>query len=250
MLLIIAPATKLPPLIPPHAPAPLSARPAGTARACGTPRGCRARRCSWWRATGTPPTGWASWAWSSSCWWTQVGSNGSKHPPCLLPHLLSPKHSCLPACLPACCPTCLLDRLFVGGPTNQLIGSCQPASCLCLLAPHHTSPYALPPAAAPEMRPGLDALAHAYIYMQWLATGAIPCVEGGGHHRPNRHAELARTMFRWGAGWPAGSGVGWLPLLVLCCAPTHVCVGRGSSTPHSLRPPTHLPTCHAGPWSG
>ena len=154
------------------------------------------------------------------------------------------------ACLPACCPTCLLDRLFVGGPTNQLIGSCQPASCLCLLAPHHTSPYALPPAAAPEMRPGLDALAHAYIYMQWLATGAIPCVEGGGHHRPNRHAELARTMFRWGAGWPAGSGVGWLPLLVLCCAPTHVCVGRGSSTPHSLRPPTHLPTCHAGPWSG
>lgn len=31
---------------------------------------------------------------------------------------------------------------------------------------------------------------------QWMATGAIPCVEGGGHHRPNRHAELARTMFR------------------------------------------------------
>lgn len=32
--------------------------------------------------------------------------------------------------------------------------------------------------------------------LQWMATGAIPCVEGGGHHRPNRHAELARTMFR------------------------------------------------------
>ncbi|PRW57887.1 water chloroplastic isoform A [Chlorella sorokiniana] len=49
---------------------------------------------------------------------------------------------------------------------------------------------------APEMRPQLDAVAHAYIYIQWMATGAIPCVEGGGHHRPNRHAELARTMFR------------------------------------------------------
>ena len=64
------------------------------------------------------------------------------------------------------------------------------------------------PAAAPELRPSLDALAHAYIYMQWLATGAVECVEGGGHHRPNRHAELARSMFRCvgrgvGGGWRA-----------------------------------------------
>ncbi|KAL4419085.1 hypothetical protein ABPG77_010024, partial [Micractinium sp. CCAP 211/92] len=50
--------------------------------------------------------------------------------------------------------------------------------------------------SANMMRPDLDALAHAYIYMQWLATGAIECVEGGGHHRPNRHAELSRMIFR------------------------------------------------------
>lgn len=42
--------------------------------------------------------------------------------------------------------------------------------------------------ASPVMRPELDALTHAYIYMQWIATGAVACVEGGGHHRPNRHA--------------------------------------------------------------
>ncbi|PSC69113.1 water chloroplastic [Micractinium conductrix] len=49
---------------------------------------------------------------------------------------------------------------------------------------------------AHAQRPDLDALAHAYIYMQWIATGALECVEGGGHHRPNRHAELARMVFR------------------------------------------------------
>ena len=32
--------------------------------------------------------------------------------------------------------------------------------------------------------------------MQWISTGAIPCVEGGGHFRPNRHAELAKIIFR------------------------------------------------------
>ena len=31
---------------------------------------------------------------------------------------------------------------------------------------------------------------------QMISTGAIPCVEGGGHYRPNRHAELARDMFK------------------------------------------------------
>lgn len=32
--------------------------------------------------------------------------------------------------------------------------------------------------------------------LQWISTGAIMCAEGGGHHRPNRHAELAREIFR------------------------------------------------------
>ena len=32
--------------------------------------------------------------------------------------------------------------------------------------------------------------------MQMINTGAIPCVEGGGHYRPNKHAELSRDMFR------------------------------------------------------
>lgn len=40
---------------------------------------------------------------------------------------------------------------------------------------------------APDKKPELDALAAAYVYLQWIATGAIQCVEGGGHHRPNRH---------------------------------------------------------------
>ena len=46
------------------------------------------------------------------------------------------------------------------------------------------------------MRPQLDTVANAYIYTQWVASGAIQCVESGGHHRPNRHAELSRLMFR------------------------------------------------------
>ena len=32
--------------------------------------------------------------------------------------------------------------------------------------------------------------------MQFISTGAIECVEGGGHYRPNKHAELAREIFR------------------------------------------------------
>ncbi|CAI0469612.1 unnamed protein product [Linum tenue] len=30
----------------------------------------------------------------------------------------------------------------------------------------------------------------------WINTGQIPCFEGGGHHRPNRHAEISRLIFR------------------------------------------------------
>jgi hypothetical protein len=32
--------------------------------------------------------------------------------------------------------------------------------------------------------------------LQWITTGAIPCVEGGGHYRPNHHARLAQQIFR------------------------------------------------------
>ena len=34
------------------------------------------------------------------------------------------------------------------------------------------------------------------LLLQFISTGAIECVEGGGHYRPNKHAELARDMFR------------------------------------------------------
>jgi hypothetical protein len=47
-----------------------------------------------------------------------------------------------------------------------------------------------------DMRPNESTLAPVYIYLQWISTGSIGCVEGGGHYRPNRHAELARVMFR------------------------------------------------------
>ena len=47
-----------------------------------------------------------------------------------------------------------------------------------------------------DMRPGEGILAPVYIYLQWITTGSIGCVEGGGHYRPNRHAELAKIMFR------------------------------------------------------
>lgn len=33
-------------------------------------------------------------------------------------------------------------------------------------------------------------------HMQWINTGQIPCFEDGGHHRPNRHAEISRLIFR------------------------------------------------------
>lgn len=29
-----------------------------------------------------------------------------------------------------------------------------------------------------------------------INTGAISCVESGGHHRPNKHAEISRKIFR------------------------------------------------------
>lgn len=55
------------------------------------------------------------------------------------------------------------------------------------------------------MRPTRPALAHAYVYLHWISSGAIGCVEGGGHHRPNHHANTARAIFRsleWVLGTP------------------------------------------------
>jgi phosphoglucan,water dikinase len=42
----------------------------------------------------------------------------------------------------------------------------------------------------------LDALIYSSIYLKWINTGQIPCFEDGGHHRPNRHAEISRLIFR------------------------------------------------------
>ncbi|KAK3414637.1 hypothetical protein EUGRSUZ_H00494 [Eucalyptus grandis] len=42
----------------------------------------------------------------------------------------------------------------------------------------------------------LEALVNSAIYLKWINTGQIPCFEDGGHHRPNRHAEISRLIFR------------------------------------------------------
>lgn len=42
----------------------------------------------------------------------------------------------------------------------------------------------------------LEALTYSAIYLKWINTGQIPCFEDGGHHRPNRHAEISRQIFR------------------------------------------------------
>ncbi|KAK1593005.1 hypothetical protein Q3G72_034339 [Acer saccharum] len=42
----------------------------------------------------------------------------------------------------------------------------------------------------------LEALIYSSIYLKWINIGQIPCFEGGGHHRPNRHAEISRLIFR------------------------------------------------------
>ncbi|KAL6188905.1 hypothetical protein ACLB2K_040296 [Fragaria x ananassa] len=42
----------------------------------------------------------------------------------------------------------------------------------------------------------LSALINSSIYLKWINTGQIPCFEDGGHHRPNRHAEISRVIFR------------------------------------------------------
>ncbi|KAF7837081.1 phosphoglucan, water dikinase, chloroplastic [Senna tora] len=42
----------------------------------------------------------------------------------------------------------------------------------------------------------LEALIYSAIYLKWINTGQIACFEDGGHHRPNRHAEISRLIFR------------------------------------------------------
>ncbi|KAL2649665.1 hypothetical protein R1flu_017793 [Riccia fluitans] len=42
----------------------------------------------------------------------------------------------------------------------------------------------------------LEALINASVYLKWINTGQIQCYEDGGHHRPNRHAEISRQIFR------------------------------------------------------
>jgi len=42
----------------------------------------------------------------------------------------------------------------------------------------------------------LEALTYSAIYLKWIYTGQIPCFEDGGHHRPNKHAEISREIFR------------------------------------------------------
>ncbi|KAG2301304.1 hypothetical protein Bca52824_029955 [Brassica carinata] len=47
-----------------------------------------------------------------------------------------------------------------------------------------------------EREERLKALIHSAVYLKWINTGQIPCFEDGGHHRPNRHAEISRLIFR------------------------------------------------------
>ncbi|KAM7279208.1 hypothetical protein ACFE04_006342 [Oxalis oulophora] len=48
----------------------------------------------------------------------------------------------------------------------------------------------------PNEQQRLEALIYSAIYLKWINTGQIPCFEDGGHHRPNRHAEISRLIFR------------------------------------------------------
>ncbi|XP_022979657.1 phosphoglucan, water dikinase, chloroplastic-like isoform X2 [Cucurbita maxima] len=42
----------------------------------------------------------------------------------------------------------------------------------------------------------LESLIYSAIYLKWINTGQIPCFEDGGHHRPNKHGETSRIIFR------------------------------------------------------
>ena len=44
----------------------------------------------------------------------------------------------------------------------------------------------------------LDELANSAIYLQWVSTGVVPCVEGGGHQRPNKAATVSSVVSEMG----------------------------------------------------
>jgi len=41
----------------------------------------------------------------------------------------------------------------------------------------------------------VDQLAYIAIYLRFIGTGQVPCTEDGRHHRPSRHAKLARDIY-------------------------------------------------------
>lgn len=47
-----------------------------------------------------------------------------------------------------------------------------------------------------NMRPSIDTLAYSFVYLTWVSNGSIPCVDSGGHRRPNHHAKLSQLIFR------------------------------------------------------
>ena len=57
-------------------------------------------------------------------------------------------------------------------------------------------------------RPSAEALQYTFVFLSWVATGAIECVDAGGHRRPNRHADVGKLTFRsleWVIGERAGT---------------------------------------------
>lgn len=98
--------------------------------------------------------------------------------------------ACSPARVASCCRWC--TNLYVSRPVGASVGLGAAASRRAAPSPpRNPADRNFPPlraGAAPPPPP------------QWLATGAIECVEGGGHHRPNRHAELSRMIFRCAGG--------------------------------------------------
>ncbi|XP_020571992.1 phosphoglucan, water dikinase, chloroplastic-like [Phalaenopsis equestris] len=72
-------------------------------------------------------------------------------------------------------------------PTNQ--PSIHPSICAWLEVVHTLLTRNL------EFEDRLEALVYSAVYLKWINTGQIPCFEDGGHHRPNRHAEISRRIF-------------------------------------------------------
>ena len=52
------------------------------------------------------------------------------------------------------------------------------------------------PRSGSSCRAQLKVSVYNKLFLQWINSGAIECKEGGGHYRPNKHAEIARDIFR------------------------------------------------------